>query len=72
MSSKEILNEGEKLLAKNWSPDEYSLIKRVLDNFISYKTFMPKSLKKDIKDILHLSNHIKDEYEELKKLVKTN
>jgi hypothetical protein len=69
MSSKEILEEGNKLLSKNWLTSEKELIQRLLDNIISYKSLIPKTTKKDITELLILSNHIKEEYDELKKLV---
>jgi hypothetical protein len=69
MSSKEILTEGNKLLSKNWLTSEKELIQRLLDNIISYKSLIPKTTKKDITELLILSNHIKEEYDELKKLV---
>ncbi len=69
MSSKEILAEGNKLLSKNWLTSEKELIQRLLDNIISYKSLIPKTTKKDITELLILSNHIKEEYDELKKLV---
>jgi hypothetical protein len=69
MSSKEILEEGNKLLSKNWLNSEKELIQRLLDSIISYKSFIPKTTKKDITELLILSNHIKEEYDELKKLV---
>lgn len=66
MSTQDIINESEKLLSKNWSTEERLLIKRLLDNLISYKIFISRAVKKDIKDILILSNRIKDEYDEFK------
>lgn len=69
MSSKDILEEGNKLLTKNWLQKEKDLIQRVLDNTIYYKSLLPKTTKKDITELLILANHIKEEYDELKKLV---
>lgn len=69
MSSKDIMEEGNKLLSKKWLPSEKALIQRLLDNIISYKSLIPKSTKKDIQDLLILSNHVKEEYDDLKKLV---
>ena len=44
---------------------EKELIKRLLDTFVSYKFFIPKTLKEDVMDILNLANQIKSDYDKL-------
>jgi hypothetical protein len=65
MSSKELLEEANKLLASSWEDDEKALVKRMVDSLISYKSLIPKSFKQDIKAMLQMANRIKTEYDEL-------
>jgi len=66
MSSKELLEESNKLLSSNWSEEEISLIKRMLDMLNFYNYIIPKTMKQDIKSVLEMANRIKGEYDELK------
>ena len=65
MSTKELIEEANKLLESSWEEHEKILVKRILDTMVSYKSFIPKSLKADIKAILIMANRIKNEYDEL-------
>lgn len=59
--------ESNKLLEKEWSEEERTLITRVLKNVLYYKKIIPKSLKNDIISALKLCNQLKKELELLKK-----
>lgn len=65
MSTKELLEEANKLLASNWEDHEKELVKRMIDSLIAYKSLIPKSLKNDVKAMLQMANRIKAEYDEL-------
>jgi organic radical activating enzyme len=65
MSTKELLEESNKLLSSNWENHDKELIKRMIDSLIYYKSLIPKSLKNDVKAMLQMANHIKTEYDEL-------
>lgn len=65
MSTNELVIEATKLLESSWLEHEKNLVKRVLDNMISYKSLIPKALKKDIRDLLIMANRIKTEYDNL-------
>ena len=65
MSTKELIEEGDKLLECSWEEHEKKLVKRLLDTIISYKSFIPNSLKLDIKELLIMANRIKYDYDEL-------
>lgn len=65
MSSKELLEETQKLISSSWEDNEKSLIKRMIDSLISYKNFIPKSLKQDVIAMLQMANRIKAEYDML-------
>lgn len=65
MSTKELIEEANKLLASNWEDHEKELVKRMIDSLISYKALIPKSLKNDVKAMLQMANRIKREYDEL-------
>lgn len=65
MSTKELLEEANKLLASNWDEYDKELVKRSIDSLINYKYFIPKSLKNDIIAMLQIANHIKTEYDKL-------
>ena len=65
MSTKELIEEANKLLASNWEDHEKNLVKRMIDSLIAYKSLIPKSLKNDVKAMLQMANKIKREYDEL-------
>lgn len=65
MSTKELLEEANKLLSSNWENHEKELVKRMIDSLIAYKSLIPKSLKNDVKAMLQMANRIKTEYDEL-------
>ena len=65
MSTKELIEEANKLLASNWEDHEKNLVKRMIDSLIAYKSLIPKSLKNDVKAMLQMANRIKREYDEL-------
>ena len=65
MSTKELIEEATKLLESSWNEHEKILVKRMLDTMVSYKSFIPKSLKADIKALLIMANRIKNDYDEL-------
>ncbi len=65
MSTKELIEEANKLLASNWEDHEKNLVKRMIDSLIAYKSLIPKSLKNDVKAMLQMANKIKGEYDEL-------
>lgn len=61
----------DKLLIQEWTVDEKILITKSLKNLLYYKSFIPKTLKNDIIDILKMANNIKHEYTILVKQTKT-
>jgi hypothetical protein len=61
------VEQTKSLLEKDWSPEEYTLLKRMIDNLICYKNFIPNLIKNDITDLLHIANKIKTDYDTLKK-----
>lgn len=63
MSTKEINEEGKKLLESSWEEHEKVLVKRLLDNLSSYNYLIPKYMKDDIKALLIMANRIKSEYD---------
>lgn len=65
MSTKELIEEANKLLESSWEEHEKVLVKRMLDTMVSYKSLIPKSLKSDIKAMLVMANRIKNDYDEL-------
>lgn len=65
MSTKELLEEANKLLSSNWENHEKELVKRMIDSLIAYKSLIPKRLKNDVKTMLQMANRIKAEYDEL-------
>lgn len=66
MSTDEIIKEREELLLKNWTTDEKEIINRLIDNMVTYRRIISKSVKKDVTDILKIANHIKAEYDIIK------
>ena len=71
MSTKELIEEGDKLLSNDWNEEDKILVKRMIDSLVSYKYLMPKALKQDIKAIIQLAHRIKNEYDDLCKKYKT-
>jgi hypothetical protein len=65
MTTKELLEEANKLLSNNWETHEKELVKRMVDSLIAYKLLIPKSLKNDVRAMLQMANRIKAEYDEL-------
>lgn len=65
MSTKELVEEANKLLASNWEDHEKELVKRMIDSLVAYKSLIPKSLKQDVKAMLQMANRIKAEYDML-------
>lgn len=65
MSTKELIEEANKLLASNWEDHEKELVKRMIDSLVAYKSLIPKSLKQDVKAMLQMANRIKAEYDML-------
>lgn len=65
MSTKELIEEANKLLERSWEEHEKVLVKRMLDTMVSYKSLIPKSLKTDIKAMLIMANRIKNDYDDL-------
>lgn len=63
MSTKELIEEANKLLASNWEDHEKDLVKRMIDSLVAYKSLIPKSLKQDVKAMLQMANRIKAEYD---------
>jgi hypothetical protein len=63
MSTKELIEESNKLLANNWEDHEKELVKRMIDSLVAYKSLIPKSLKQDVKSMLQMANRIKAEYD---------
>lgn len=63
MSTKELIEEANKLLASNWEDHEKELVKRMIDSLVAYKSLIPKSLKQDVKAMLQMANRIKAEYD---------
>lgn len=59
--------EITKLLIQEWAQDEKPLITKALNNLVYYKSFIPKSIKNDIIDVLKMANNIKQEYTIIKK-----
>lgn len=56
-------DELDKLLQKEWTEDEKTLLQRIIDGLLYYKRILPKSLKNDILLALQLCNNLKDELE---------
>jgi hypothetical protein len=71
MSTKELIEEGDKLLSNDWNEEDKELVKRMIDSLITYKYWIPKGLKQDIKDIIKLAHRIKNEYDDLSKKYQT-
>jgi len=57
----------DKLLIQEWTQDEKPLIIKALNNLLYYKSFIPKSIKNDVIDVLKMANNIKQEYTIIKK-----
>ncbi len=55
------------LLNNNWTDDEKSMIKRIMDGLLYFKKLLPNSLKNDVILAINLCNELKNENELLKK-----
>lgn len=71
MTTKEIIEEGDKLLSNDWNDEDKILVKRMIDSLITYKYLIPKGLKQDMKAIIQLAHRIKNEYDDLCKKYQT-
>ena len=60
------------LLSKQWLEDEKKIIESVLLKLKQYKSFIPRQIKNDIKEIFDLANKIKSDYESLASKVDLN
>lgn len=54
-----MLKECEKLLDHEWSVEEKEILERVIKNLKYYNTFMTKTTKQDIGDIVRLAIKLK-------------
>ena len=62
-----MIEQTNALLNHDWTSDERTLIKRLVDSLLYYKYIIPKNLKSDVVAILDMANKIKHEYTILKK-----
>lgn len=63
--TQQIIDEANKLLNTDWTYEDKELVSRIIGNLKSYKSFIPNSLKDDIRSVLEMANRIKKEYDEL-------
>jgi uncharacterized phage infection (PIP) family protein YhgE len=63
--TQQIIDEATKLLNTDWTNEDKELVSRIIGNLKTYKSFIPSSLKDDIKAVLEMTNRIKKEYDEL-------
>lgn len=63
--TQQIIDEANKLLNTDWTNEDKELVSRIIGNLKSYKSFIPSSLKDDIRSVLEMANRIKKEYDEL-------
>lgn len=63
--TQQIIDEANKLLNTDWTNEDKELVSRIIGNLKSYKSFIPSSLKDDIRLVLEMANRIKKEYDEL-------
>jgi hypothetical protein len=61
-----LVDKAKILLEKDWPTEQLQLIKRLVDNLMTYKAFIPNTLKGDIIAMLDIASNIKDEYDILK------
>lgn len=61
-----MIDKAKILLNKDWPQEQYNLIKRLFDNLLSYKAFIPNALKNDIIAMLDIAISIKEDYDILK------
>lgn len=66
-----MIEQTKALLNHEWTTDERSLIKRLVDSLLYYKYLIPKNLKSDVIAILDMANKVKHEYTILKKTTTT-
>lgn len=67
-----MIEQINKLLIQEWTPYEEILITKALNNLLYYKSFIPKSIKNDVIDILKMAINIKEDYTILKNQDKIN
>jgi hypothetical protein len=67
MSSKQVKEQLDNLLAHNWEEEQKELLSRVFENITYYNRFIPKTMKEDILAVLLLANGLKAELDDLKK-----
>jgi len=60
-----IEEELSRLLERQWTDEERSMIKRIMDGLLYYKKLIPKALKNDVVSALQLCNRLKSQLEEL-------
>jgi hypothetical protein len=63
MSTQQLVESMDELLLKEWLECERELIKRMVENVVSYKRLIPKSIKDDIIALLQLANKIKSDFD---------
>jgi hypothetical protein len=61
--TQQILDEANKLLSRDWLPEDRELVTRLVGNLKFYKSFIPGGLKEDICGVLEMANRIKYDYE---------
>jgi len=64
-TTKEMLEEAQRLLSTDWKDEDKVLIKKMIDSLVSYKSLIPRGLRQDITSILQMATRIKSEYDEL-------
>jgi hypothetical protein len=54
--TQQIIDEANKLLNTDWTNEDKELVSRIIGNLKSYKSFIPSSLKDDIRSVLEMAN----------------
>jgi len=62
-----IKDEFKRLLDKDWTIEQKTLITNIMQSVIYYRKLLPRSLETNIIDALKLCNTLKDELEELRR-----
>lgn len=65
MSTKEIIEESDRLLLTEWLDHEKELVVKMVKTMVDYKRLIPKALKEDVLALLVMANRIKLEYDAL-------
>jgi hypothetical protein len=68
MSTQQLVESMDELLLKEWLECERELIKRMVENVVSYKRLIPKSIKEDIIALLQLANKVKSDFDLVTKI----